>query len=293
MHCHAFEIQLNERLDDRQDPLRDSLLVAHAQSCSPCRALLEGSVALVGTMSRASLSPKHSLAASIVAKVISEEATAQEPGYLTTSMIRGDWANSSVDIAMDAELVDSLPGESTPASGAFYSGNSHAVEPSRSAWNQQRKSSSTRWWLLAASTAAIALLMITAGVIAIASRGNGRFEARERHLNQPNGLAMGAMGTRRTEPMHGSGLQFSYHRYRGAFRDLADQLPVAAQQLDQLQSQTPGIETLRATLFVALDTLLRSMQGLPSEQHSQPGSVFQHPAEPSPITSTLATRYWS
>ncbi len=263
MHCHAFEEKLNQLLDDRRDVLRDAELVAHARACQPCRALLEGSVALVSSVRKLPLPELRSDFSSMV--------------------IRATLAAGDTEHAMEAVVVEA------PLNTTSRSGNTFAADPTLDAEVMLHTPPHARkrglgWWALAGATSVAALLLISAGVVMIAARNQNQV-AQDNRGEGSGTLGVGMLGPRRQLPVpraHGSGLAFSVYQYKGAIRNFADQLPVAAQQFEGIESQTPGIDTIRATLWVALDTLLRSM-----------GSSADHPAEqPSYDPAPAAAGNW-
>jgi hypothetical protein len=69
MRCREFEQRLNAVLDERSDPVADEMLCAHAQTCAPCRMLLDGQQLLFSALPQsASRSPPPGFARRVVAE---------------------------------------------------------------------------------------------------------------------------------------------------------------------------------------------------------------------------------
>jgi hypothetical protein len=244
MQCQEFEHRLNEVLDERSDPAADARLVAHAESCSPCRTLLAGQRSLIAGLRRSAPPP---LAPEFARRVVAES------GFASTATPRpASTAIRSKALLAASTLLASAAAALLALSIVWYA---RSREPAVA--ESMKPSAAPR----AKDAKVRAKGVGSSGTLAMTRRDwvEGDWAQGDWLVEAP---------------------RFPDH-LRDSLDELADSFPESVQRFGEVERLAPGIRPLRLSFAILWDTLFRALPGVSSET-SIPEASAPEPSTPRP-----------
>jgi hypothetical protein len=220
MQCRDFEHLLNDLLDQRLNPQRDSRLLRHTEKCLSCHQLLQGQAALLAGLELGEFPPPSSqFAAAVLVQAcdipVAAVAVTRRGGTKKWARVMAGFVSLAV-IVLVAVLIG-LPRQQ------------HPFRPT------------------AGKPASSAAPFVTVEV------------ARDLPSPQKAAPLAVVKSVTPPEFSPTAPEKEDYQEYRVMFDSLAAQLPGAVEKMDEVQQATPAIRPIRASFSLAIGTLQRTI----------------------------------